>query len=114
TTAGEGMAEESVVAATIAHTPMTPAIPARGGASSLASHLARATRVDLPHQQLVDLRDDARDEDVVEVARARGVDPELLQEPSRRGRHDEHAVGQQGRLPDVVGHEQERLRAARV
>src|SRR5436190_1864150 len=104
TVAGEGI---DVVAARIAHTTIAPAIPASGGPSSLPSHLARDTRVDLLHQQLVDLGDDASHQHVVEGPRPGRVDPELLEQPPRRRRHHQDAIGEQRRLADVVRHEQE-------
>src|SRR6478736_5750070 len=113
TTDGEGIAVESVSAATIAQTAITPATPASGGPSSSASHLARDTRVHLLHQEGVDLRDDPRDQHVIEISRAWSVDPELLQQPAGRGRHHQHAVGQERRLPHVVGDEQEGLAVIR-
>src|SRR6185436_17198349 len=111
TAAGEGIAFVAVAAAMIAQTRIAPAMPASGGPSSLASHLARDTRVDLPHQQAVDLGDDAGDQHVVEITRALRVDPELFQETTGRSRHHEDAVGQHDGLADVVGDEHERLPA---
>src|SRR5262245_15418894 len=64
TVAGDGI---EVVAARTAHSTIAAAIPTSGGPSSLASHLARDTRVHLPHQQVVDLGHDARHEHVVEA-----------------------------------------------
>src|SRR5438874_4321866 len=87
TSIGEGIAADDVAAATIAQTTTNPARPASGAPNSLAAHLARHTLAHLPHDQLVDLVDHASDQDVVERARARRVDPNLLQQPARRRRH---------------------------
>src|SRR5437016_1609400 len=114
TTDGAGIPAESVTAATIAQIASNPATPASGGPSSSTSHLARDTRIHLPHQEGVDLGHDPCDQHVVQIAWTRSVDPELLQQAAGRRRHHEHAIGEERRLTDVVRDEQERLPAPRL
>src|SRR5204863_8435026 len=102
TVAGDGTDGVSATPETIAHTTIAPTMPASGGPSSLTAHLARAILVHLPHKDRVDLRDDPRDEHVVEVAGPRRMDAELLEEPPGRGRHHQHTVRENDRLADVV------------
>src|SRR3954468_4368386 len=112
TARGVGIDAVVVTAATSAHTTITPAMPASGGSTSCAT--LRPGPLQLAQEQGMDLRDDASDEHIVEVARARGVDPELLEQPAGTRRHHEDAVGEQDGLPHVVRDEQERRAATRA
>ena len=86
-------------------------MPRSGGPSSLAHRFIDVALLELTDQEVVDLRDDARDQHVVERPGPVRVDPELLEERAGRRRHHEHAVGEEHRLADVVGGEQERRAA---
>ena len=57
----------------------------------------------------MDVHDDLRQEDVLELARPGRRDPVLGHERARRRRHQDDPVGQEHRLADVVGDEHERV-----
>src|SRR5262249_3275156 len=112
TASGLGIDAVDVAAAITAHTTTTPAMPARGGNASCAS--LRIGSLLFAEHQGVDLRHDAPDEDVVEVARPGCVDPELFEQPARSRRHHEDAIREEHGLPHVVRDEQERRASARA
>ena len=89
-----------------------PAMPASGGPSSLASHLARDTRVHLLHQQSVDLGDHSRTR-ARHRARAAAARRSGTPRAAGPGAADMtmHPVGEQHRLAHVVRDEHERLAA---
>src|SRR6266540_2964584 len=109
---GRSRAETAPVAVSSHHTTTTAASPARAPATlAQIPRLAGLSRDNLAHllrQPVVDVHHDPGQQRVLQVPRPGRADAVLLEEHARRRRHQQDPVGQQRRLPDIVGDEHER------
>src|SRR5439155_23481261 len=108
TSAGEGRSRglTAPLAETAHHAMRTTAATASLGQICAVQELARDNLLHLLLELIVDVPDDAREEHVLERARARDSDPVLGHEPPRPRGHQQDPVGEEDGCANVVGAEQ--------